>query len=146
MLTSNYARLALLLEPNTEEVQQKAKEAYDAAPDDANCTVTYAYALYKAGRTPEGLEVLKKLLPEQLEDPHVAVYMAVLLLDNNQAEAAKEYIEDAQKGSSFPEEKKLLKEAVAQAAATPSPTPAPPPEPSPEASTPPDSSPSPPLL
>jgi predicted Zn-dependent protease len=146
LLTSNYARLILLLEPDTEDAQQKAKEAYDAAPDDANCTVTYAFALYKAGRTPEGLEILKKLLPEQLEDPHVAVYMALLLIDNNQAEAAKEYIEDAQKGSLFPEEKKLLKDAVAQATATPSPTPAPPPEPSPEESTPPSPSPSPPLL
>ena len=97
-------------------------EAYDANPDDANCAVTYAYALYSASRTSEGLEVLKKLLPEQLEDPHAAVYMAVLLLDENQTEAAKEYIGDAQKGSLYLEEKKLLKEAMAKAAAAPSPT------------------------
>ena len=142
LLTSNYARLALLLEPNTEEAQRKAKEAYDANPDDANCAVTYAYALYSASRTSEGLEVLKKLLPEQLEDPHAAVYMAVLLLDENQTEAAKEYIGDAQKGSLYLEEKKLLKEAMAKAAAAPSPT-ATPAEPSPEPTSPPNPSPTP---
>jgi thioredoxin-like negative regulator of GroEL len=132
LLTSNYARLALLLAPDSEEAQPKAREAYDANPDDANCAVTYAYALYSAGRTPEGLEILKKLLPQQLEDPHAAVYTAVLMLDANQTEAAQEYIDDAQKGPLYLEEKKLLKEAIAKAAAAPSPSPtATPAEPSP---------------
>lgn len=137
-LTSNYARLALLLAPNTEDAQHKAKEAYDAAPTDPNCVVTYAFALYSAGRTPEGLEVLKKLLPEQFEDPHTAAYAAVLLLDENQGEAAKEYIATAQKGPLYVEEKKLLNEALAKAAAAPaepSPPRQPPPTPPPPSPT-----------
>ena len=142
LLTANYARLALLFSQNTEEAQQKAKEAYEAAPDDVTCTVSYAYALYTAGRTSEGLEAMQKLLPEQLEDSHVAAYMAVLLLNENRVEAAKEYVEDAQKGSLYPEEKKLLKDAIAKAAATPSPSPASTPEAAPPASASPNPSPS----
>jgi len=130
-LTSAYARLALLLAQNTEGAQRVAKEAYDAAPADSNCAVTYAFALYGSGRTSEGLEILKKLPEEELQDPHSAVYAAVLFLDNNEPEAAKQYVEAAQKGPLYVEEKKLLDEALAKAvmppsAVTPEPSEAPP--------------------
>ncbi len=129
-LTANYARLALLLAPSTEDAQRLAKEAYDASPNDTNCAVTYAFALYNAGRTANGVEVLRKLPAEQLQDPHAAVYAAVLLLDENQKDAAQEFVEAAQKGPLFVEEKKLLNEAMAKAAAvTPTPTPTEPPPP-----------------
>lgn len=141
-LTSNYARLALILEPNTEEAQRKAREAYDSAPIDAHCVVTYAFALYGLGRTAEGLEVLAKLPPEQLLDPHSAVYAAVLFLDLNQPERAKEYIDAAKEGPLHPEEQDLLDEALTRIAApSPSATPAitepsPPAQPEPPAATP----------
>ena len=56
-------------------------------------------------------------------DPHAAVYAAVLLLDENQAPAAQEYVFAAQAGPIFPEEKKLLEEALAKSKATPAPGP-----------------------
>ena len=146
-LTANYARLALLIEPNTEEAQRLAKEAYEAAPADVNCAVTYAFALYGLGRTGEGIAVLSKLPHEQLLDPHSAVYAAVLLIDDNRAADAQEFIAAAKKGEIFPEEKKLLEEAVnkanaaaaaaAAAAATatsPAPAASPPPSPPPSPS------------
>jgi hypothetical protein len=116
---ANYARLALLLEQNAAEGHRVAKEAYDRAPTEVNCAVTYAFSLYGLGRTSEGLEVIKKLPNDQLHDPHAAVYVAVLLLDENQVEAAKEYIETARRGPIFIEEKKLLDEALAKVAAAP---------------------------
>ncbi|MEP6686266.1 MAG: hypothetical protein ABJB22_05765 [Verrucomicrobiota bacterium] len=122
---ANYARLALLVEQNTKDGQRLAKEAYDLAPNDTNCVVTYAFSLYSAGQTPQGIEVLKKLDPGQLHDPHAAVYTAVLLLDDNQTEAAKEYIAASKKGGIFPEEKKLLEEAIAKISSAPSPVPSP---------------------
>ncbi len=124
-LTSSYARLALLLAPNTEEAQRLAKEAYEAAPGEPDYAVTYAFALYNSGRTSEGLEILKKLPAEDLQDSHVAVYVAVLLLDNNEGETAKQFVENAQKGPLFSEEKKLLDEAVSKAATAPAPSPTP---------------------
>lgn len=122
-LAANYARLALLLEPTTDEAQRKAKEAYEAAPTDVNCAVTYAFALYGLGRTGQGIEILRKLPPEQLSDPQQAVYAAILFLDENQIDVAKEYVDAAKEGPIYPEERKLLDEAVAKAAAVMTPTP-----------------------
>ena len=116
-LMANYARLSLILAPNTEDAQRKAKDAYEAAPGDINTAVTYAFALYGMGRTTEGLEVLRKLPNEELHDPHNAVYMALLLVDNNDPQAAQEYIEAAQRGPLYIEEKKLLDEALAKVTA-----------------------------
>ena len=119
--TADYARVGLLIDGNAAEGHRLAKEAYDKAPTDVNCAVTYAFSLCRQGRTAEGIEILKKFTPEQLHDPHAAVYTAVLLLDQNQVDAAKEYIDAAKKGPIFPEEKRLLEEARAKAAAAPSP-------------------------
>lgn len=119
LLTANYARLALLLAPNTEEAQRLAREAYETAPKDVNCAVTFAFSLYTAGRTAEGLELLRRVPPEDLDDPHNAVYAAVLYVDENQLELAKPYVAAAQKGQLHAEEKKLLDEAVAKASLLP---------------------------
>jgi len=116
---TNYARLSLLTEYNTPEGHRLAKEAYDDSPNDLNCAVTYAFSLYGLGRTAEGIEILSKFPPEQLHAPHVAVYLAVLLLDENQSTAAKEYIDDAQRGPIFPEEKELLEEARTKVSSPP---------------------------
>ena len=123
-LAANYARLALLVDQNPAEGHRLAKETYDHAPDDVNVAMTYAFSLYTLGRTAEGLEVMKKLPPEGVLDPHAAVYAALLLLDENQAPAAQQYVFAAQAGPIFPEEKKLLDEALAKSRSTP-PAPAP---------------------
>jgi lipopolysaccharide biosynthesis regulator YciM len=128
-ITANLARLGLNIDQDTLEAQKLAKEAYDRAPSDVNCAVTYAFSLYGLDRTAEGLEIIKKLPPDQLHDPHAAVYVALLLLDQNQTEAAQEYIEAAERGPIYREEKKLLTEAKAKLAPT-SPTPSPSPSPS----------------
>jgi hypothetical protein len=125
-LAANYARLALLVDQNPAEGHRVAKETYEHAPDDVNAAMTYAFSLYTLGRTAEGVEIMKKLPPEGVLDPHAAVYAAVLLLDENQAPAAQEYVFAAQAGPIFPEEKKLLEEALAKvkSTSTPSATPA----------------------
>src|SRR3954464_4041070 len=121
-VAANYARLALLVDQNPADGHRVAKETYEHAPDDVNVAMTYAFSLYGLGRTAEGVEIIKKLPPEGVHDPHAAVYAAVLLLDENDAAAAQQYISAAQAGPIYPEEKKLLDEAVAKA--RPSPTPA----------------------
>ena len=118
-LTANYARLALLLDHNTSDGQRAAKEAFERAPKDVNCAMTYAFSLYGLGRTAEGLEVVKTLPPEALHEPHAAAYTAVLLLDESQIDEAQEYVRAAQSGQIFPEEKKVLDEALAKAATAP---------------------------
>ncbi len=130
-LTANVARFDLLLDRNTDEGRTLAEQAYKKMPNDPAVAVTYAFALYSAGRTAEGLQVLQKLSPEELRDPHVAVYAALLYDDENQLEAANQYLAIARAGRIFPEEKQLLQEianrrqnaAPSPNEASPSPTP-----------------------
>lgn len=131
-ITSNLARLGLNIDQNTKQAQQLAKQAYEHSPDDASCAVTYAFSLYAQGRTTEGLEILQKLPPEALHESHSAVYAAVLLLDENQADGAKEYIQVAKRGPIYAEEKRLLEDELAKiAGVSPTPTPLPSPSPTP---------------
>ena len=125
-LAADYARLALLVDQNTTEGHRVAKEAYERAPADVNVAMTYAFSLYGLGRSAEGIEIMKKLPAPAVHDAHAAVYAAILLLDENQIAAAREYVAAAQAGPIFSEEKKLLDEAIAKAStAAPSPTPTP---------------------
>ena len=122
-ITADLARLGLNIDQNTRQSQDLAQEAYNRAPNDVNCAVTYAFSLHRLGRAAEGLEIIRKLPADQLHDPHAAVYVAVLLLDSNQAEGAKEYIDAAEDGEIYIEERKLLEDARNKlAAATPSPS------------------------
>jgi thioredoxin-like negative regulator of GroEL len=110
-ITADLARLALNLGENTESSYQLAKEAYDRAPNDVNCAVTYAFSLHRLGRNAEALAIIRSLPPERLHDSHAAVYVALMLVEGNELESAKDYIQAAEKGKLYPEEKKLLEEA-----------------------------------
>jgi Tfp pilus assembly protein PilF len=123
-ITADLARLGLNLEQNTERSNQLAKEAYDRAPKEVNCAVTYAFSLSRLGRNLEGLAIIGNLPPDQLHDQHAAVYVALLLAEASQLDGAQEYIAAAENQKIYPEEKKLLDEAktkLAAASATPSP-------------------------
>ena len=122
-LAANCARLALLVDQNPADGHRLAKETYDRAPNEVNVAMTYAYSLYMLGRTAEGIAIMRKLPPEGVHDPHAAVYAALLLLDENNAAAAQEFIAAAQAGPIFPEEKKLLDEAMTKPKSTPTPSP-----------------------
>ena len=109
---------------NTERSHQLAKEAYDRAPNEVNCALTYAFSLSRLGKNAEAVAIVESLPPEQLHDPHAAVYVALLLAQAGQIEAANNYIATADDGKIYPEEEKLLDEAktnLATATATPSP-------------------------
>jgi hypothetical protein len=64
------------------------------------------------------------LPPERLPDSHAAVYVALMLVEGNELEGAKNYIQAGEKGKLYPEEKKLLEEGktkLIEASAIPSP-------------------------
>ena len=123
-ITADLARLGINLGQNTERSHQFAKEAYDRAPKEINCAVTYAFSLSRLGRNAEALAIVRSLPPEQLHDAHAAVYVALLLAEAREIEAASDYIKAADDGEIYPEEEKILDEAktqLAAASATPSP-------------------------
>src|SRR5882724_4283346 len=91
-ITADLARLGLNLGENTESSHQLAKEAYDRAPNDVNCAVTYAFSLHRLARNGEALAIIRSLPPEQLHDAHPAVYVALVLVEGNELEGAKDYI------------------------------------------------------
>ena len=122
-ITADLARLGLNLERNIERSHALAKEAYDRAPNEVNCAVTYAFSLYRQGRSPEALAIIQGLPADQLRDPHAAVYTALMLADASQIDAAKDYVDAADHGI-YPEEKTVLEEArtkISSASAAPSP-------------------------
>ena len=138
LIAAEYARLSIILDRNQTEGQRVAKEAFDQAPTEPPCVVAQALSLNSQGRTPEGIVILQKLPPEKLHDARVALYFAVLLLNDGKADAAHEFIDAANSGFVFPEEKKLLQEALQKQSSITSATPAPsptisasPPNPSP---------------
>lgn len=128
-ITADLARLGLNLDENTESSHQFAKEAYDRAPNEVNCAITYVFSLHRLGRNAEALAIIQSLPPDQLHDPHAAVYVALVLIEGSELETAKDYMAAAENGKLYPEEKKLLEEAKAKliaASAIPSPTETPP--------------------
>jgi lipopolysaccharide biosynthesis regulator YciM len=110
-ITADLARLGLNLGENIESSHQLAKEAYDRAPNEVNCAVTFAFSLHRLDRNAEALGIIKSLPPERLHDAHAAVYGALVLVDENELDEAKDYIAAAGNGKLYPEEKKLLEEA-----------------------------------
>ena len=129
LIAAEYARLSLLLDRNRDEGRRVAKEAFDQAPTEPPCAVAQALFLSSEGHAADGIAILQKLPPEQLHDPRVALYLAVLLLNDGKPEAAREFIDEANSGFVFPEEKKLLEEALQKHPLVPSPSATPPPSP-----------------
>jgi hypothetical protein len=125
LIAAEYARLSLLLDRNREEGRRVAKEAFDQSPTEPPCAVAQALFLNSEGRTADGIAILQKLPPEKLHDPRVALYLALLLLNDGKSDAAREFIEEANSGFVFPEEKKLLEEALQKHPLVPSPSPTP---------------------
>jgi len=117
-ITADLARLGLNLGENIDSSHQLAKEAYERAPNEVNCAVTYAFSLHRLGRNTEALAIIQGLPPDQLRDPHAAVYVALMLVNARQLESAKDYIAAAENDRLYPEERKLLEEAKTNVIAT----------------------------
>src|SRR5262249_61218425 len=88
-------------------------------PNEVNCAVTYAFSLSRLGKNAEGLAIIRSLPQEQLHDSHAAVYVALLLAEAGQAEAASDYIAVADDAAVYPGEEKVLDEAKANLSTTP---------------------------
>jgi hypothetical protein len=128
-ITADLARLGLNLGENIETSHQLAKEAYDRAPNEVDSAVTYAFSLHRLDRNAEALAIIQSLPPERLHDAHAAVYVALVLVEGNELEGAKDYIAAAENDKLYSEEKKLLEEAKTKliaASVIPSPAESPP--------------------
>jgi tetratricopeptide (TPR) repeat protein len=118
-IAADLARLGLNLGEDTGSCHRLAKEAYDREPNDSDCALTYGFSLNRLGRNPEAVAIVQSLPPEQLNDVHAAVYVALVLAEGNDIEKARDYVATAEKGKIYPEEKKLLEEVKMKIMAAP---------------------------
>ena len=109
---NNVALLSLLLGRNPEESARVARELHESAPENASFASTHALALHLSGRTAEGRAVIEKLKPEQLQEPSVAAYYAILLAASGSD--VQPYLKLAQAAPLLPEERALLESRAAR--------------------------------
>lgn len=110
---NNFAFLSLLKRSTEGGLHEMVEALYQDAPDVPGVVATYAFSLYQRERLADALVAMRKLTPEQLRDPTVARYHAILLAAAGRGAEATEYLALGEKGFLLPEEKTLLDKARA---------------------------------
>ncbi len=110
---NNLASLSLLLNANMDRAQTLATDAYKKQPENTAIASTYAFALHLQGKTDEGLQILRSLDPDLLENPSYAAYYGVLLVSARDPSGAEKYLDLADGGRIFPEEREMVANARA---------------------------------
>jgi Flp pilus assembly protein TadD len=108
------ANVFLLRKTELEKAHRLASEAYTTAPDNPFFTSTYAYSLLLQNRKEEALEVLSHVRTEDLQIPAVAAYYGVVQAQSGHYEIAKESLKRAQAGILLPEEREIVRQAMAK--------------------------------
>lgn len=113
---NNFAQISLLLKAETFRARGMARDLHEAHPHDAAYASTYAFALFQSGDVKGAVKIMSQLTPEQLHEPSVAAYYAILLAAAGQSDAATEYFGLAEKAKLLPEEDELVAKAKASLA------------------------------
>lgn len=113
-IKNNLAVTSLLLDPQDSKAHRIAKETHDREPENPYYASTLAYSLYLQDRPKEALEMFGKLKAEQLNDPTVAAYYAIIMASTGNGPSAKKYLDRARQARLLPEERSLLAKAIAK--------------------------------
>jgi predicted Zn-dependent protease len=105
---NNFAMLSLLLENDVDHASNIARRLYNKDPANAVFTSTYAYSLYLTGKTDDGLRIMSSLRTDQLRDPSIATYYAILLAASGSRVEALKFLDLAKDAILLPEEKQLV--------------------------------------
>ncbi|RYD82845.1 MAG: hypothetical protein EOP84_08830 [Verrucomicrobiaceae bacterium] len=105
---NNVAALSLLLRRDQDRARETARQLHEKMPENPYFASTYALGLHLAGRSAEGLEILKKYKREQLREPSLAAYYGVLLAVTGAKAEAQEFLELGEEAPLLPEELALL--------------------------------------
>jgi Tfp pilus assembly protein PilF len=108
------ANVFLLRRTELEKAHRLANEAYTTAPDNPFFTSTYAYSLLLQNRKEEALQVLSHVRAEDLQIPSVAAYYGVIQAQSGHNDIAKDPLKRAQAGTLLPEEKEIVRQAMAK--------------------------------
>jgi predicted Zn-dependent protease len=108
------ANVCLLRGTELEKAHRLASEVYSASPNNPFYISTYAYSLYLQNRKDEALKVLSDVRPEQLEIPSVAAYFGTIQANSGHKAAAREPLQRAEAATLLPEEKEIVRQAIAK--------------------------------
>jgi Flp pilus assembly protein TadD len=110
-LKNNLALVTILIDPKNQRGHELAREVYDADPHNPSFLSTYAYSLYCQAKSSEARKLLEGLKSDELDDPGVATYYAVILAGSGDRARAEHYLERAKLARLLPEERNLLSKA-----------------------------------
>jgi len=79
----------LLRDSEPAEALEYAERAFDAAPENPAIQDTYGWLLVRAGRTQQGLRVIRQAAEAQPQDPGVQYHLAVALAESGQRSEAE---------------------------------------------------------
>lgn len=107
---NNVAALAFLLGEDGPDAHRLAAEIYQLTPTQPVIASTYAMSLHQQKRDREAIAILKQLPPAALANPSIAALYGFLLAQNGDAQAARPFLEaaDKQKEQLFPEEEAMV--------------------------------------
>ena len=108
---NDLALLSLLLGRDHGQALSVSRGLHEKHPESAAYASTHAFALHCANRSDEALRLFDSLPPEQLREPAYAAYYGVVLVANNLAEKAREFLEIARRTALLPEERELVAKA-----------------------------------
>ena len=108
---NNFAQVALLLKADLERAHKLAFDLHQQQPTNPAFATTYAFALFRQGKTAQALAVMNELTPEQISDPSVSLYYGIFLVASGDLEKARPFLQSAEKAPMFPEERQMLGEA-----------------------------------
>lgn len=113
-LKNNLANISLLRKADLDKAYRLAREAYDSSPENPFYISTYAYSLLVQNKQNEALKVVSSLKPEYLQIPSVAAYYGVVQEESGHKDAAKAPLERAAGAKLLPEEKEIVRLALAR--------------------------------
>jgi hypothetical protein len=111
---NNEAFLALLLYGPSARAERLAREASTANPKVPEWAATYAFALHLAGKDAEAKKVMENLSADAVQHPGIALYYAIVLAGNGDADKAREFMAKLNPQGMLPEEQKLAVELAQQ--------------------------------
>jgi tetratricopeptide (TPR) repeat protein len=113
-LKNNLANVYLLRNSEVEKANHLAHEAYDAMPNNPFFASTYAYSLLLQNKREEALKVITGVNSKYLRIPSVAAYYGVVEAQCGHHDIAKDPLTCAEAGKLLPEEKELVRLAMAR--------------------------------
>ncbi len=114
---NDLANVSLLRKSDLENAHRLAREAYATAPKNPAFISTYAYSLLLQNKGEEAVKVCDELNADSLKDPEIAAYYGVVEAQAGNKDAAREPLKRAAAAKLLPEEKELVRNAMAKLSA-----------------------------